>query len=56
METKKTKNSERYEGHNQSPMVFENIGSGKDGLIYEIVLRVFEFLEKQETNITREHL
>lgn len=56
METKKAKNSERYEGHNQSPMVFENIDSGEDGLIYEIVLKVFDFLEKQETNITRERL
>jgi hypothetical protein len=54
METKKAKNPERYEGYNQSPMVFENIGSGKDGLIYEIILRVFDFLEKDKPSITRE--
>jgi hypothetical protein len=56
METKKAMDPERYEGLNQSPMVFENTGSGEDGLIYEIILRVFDFLEKNEPTITREDL
>jgi len=48
METKSPTNTKDYQSIKKAQMTFENGRSGEDGMEYDIVLKVFDFLQKRE--------